>query len=137
MEELLPPGRRRHRVIGIAQSQEHGARHPGTGSRCPEHGCTAANPRCSTIPAFRAASQIVPPSGMSTVTDSISKVTLGTYGHLQAEAAPPQEAVLQPLDERDEILARELALSELLEVESGVDEEPGEEMRRLLLEVVG
>ena len=54
-----------------------------------------------------------------------------------AEAASLQEAVLQLLDERDQILAGELPLPELLEVERGVDDETREEVRGLLLEVVG
>src|SRR5256885_11053898 len=59
----------------------------------------------------------------------------------QAEAAPLQEAVLQLLDQRDEILAREFPFSELAEVERGRSEEHTSELQspcnlvcRLLLE---
>src|SRR4051812_25982376 len=89
------------------------------------------------MPAFCAACQRVWPSGMSTDTDSISNVTLGIGGSLQAQAVSTQQAFFDLLQQHHQILAAELALCVLLEGERVVHQVAGDEVRRLLLQLIG
>src|SRR6266849_1521403 len=55
---------------------------------------------------------------------------------LQAEPLPWQQSILDPLQERDQVLPGELALGQLLEGERGVHQVPGDEVSGRLLQLV-
>src|SRR5216684_8770493 len=86
--------------------------------------------------AFCAASQIVWPSAISTVTDSISNETLGMR-HLQSQPIAAQQPIFDFLDEQDQLEPLELALDVFLERQRAVHQVARHEMRRLLLQLVG
>src|SRR5437667_1452894 len=77
------------------------------------------------------------PSGMSTVTDSISNETLGMRNALQAQAVAAQQAIFDFLHQRGQFAPLELALGEFLESERAVHQVAGDEVRGLLLQLVG